>query len=42
LRKTVDDEALVSCAGWPGLIREEVWVDVASAVNLTLHSYGRL
>ncbi len=33
LRKTVDDETLVSCVKGTGLIREEVWVDEAGKVS---------
>ena len=32
LRKTIDDEALVSCVSGPGLIREEVWEDESGKV----------
>lgn len=32
LRKTIDEEALVSCASGPGLIREEVWQDESGNV----------
>jgi hypothetical protein len=27
MRKIIDEEALVSCASGPGLVREEVWED---------------
>lgn len=32
LRKTIDEEALVSCVSGPGLVREEVWEDEAGKV----------
>jgi hypothetical protein len=32
LRKTIDEEALVSCESGPGLVREEVWEDDAGKV----------
>jgi len=32
LRKVVDEEALISCASGPGLVREEVWEDEAGRV----------
>jgi hypothetical protein len=32
LRKTVDEETLVSCTSGPGTIREEVWEDEAGVV----------
>lgn len=52
LRKTIDDETLVTCASGTGLIREEVWVDGSGAVGrynlafinhfMTRKDYGRV
>jgi hypothetical protein len=32
MRKIIDEEALVSCASGPGLVREEVWEDESGKI----------